>query len=56
MPPVPVPNAVMVVPAVTPVPVMMLPIDKAPAVTAVMVSVVVLIEPVPLNCTKDCVL
>ena len=41
------PNAVIVVPAVTPVPLMIEPIASAPDVVAVIVSVVVEIDPVP---------
>ena len=46
VPPVPVPRAVIVVPEVTPVPVMRCPTAIVPLVTALTVSVVVLIEPV----------
>ena len=46
MPPVPVPNEVICVPAVTPVPEMICPTCNVPEETAVTVSTVVLIEPV----------
>jgi len=48
-PPVPVPNAVMVVPAVIPVPDMTDPTDNTPLTTAVTVKVVAAILPVPSN-------
>ena len=46
VPPVPVPKAVIVVPAVIPVPDSTTPIDKVPEVTALTVNVVPDIEPV----------
>ena len=46
VPPVPVPSAVIRVPLRTLVPVMIWPTARAPLVTAVTVSVVLLIEPV----------
>ena len=45
-PPEPVPNAVIIVPAVTPVPEITMPTPKTPEVTAVTVSVVVEMDPV----------
>jgi len=50
-PPEPERMAVIVVPAVTPVPVMIEPMASAPEVEAVIVSVVVAIDPVPENPT-----
>ena len=47
----PVPRAVIVVPTVTPVPLMTEPIASAPEAEAVIVSVVVAMEPVPENPT-----
>ena len=47
----PVPKAVIVVPTVTPVPLMIEPIASAPEGEAVIVSVVVAMEPVPENPT-----
>ena len=48
-PPVPVPNAIIVEPPDTPVPCITEPITNAPAVTAVMVNVVLAILPSPKN-------
>jgi hypothetical protein len=48
-PPVAVPNAVIVVPAVTPDPVMTDPTPRTPVVTDAIVKVVPAILPVPLN-------